>query len=281
MVVNVFGDAAHAVAAHLRFGAVGVEHPHASRGHFGRTDEDHAIAAHAKVPIRKAPAQCGRIGRKRLAKAIDVQIVVADAVHLGESHRTDSPPRNRSPSVVCASRLHSRSATGGQQTLLPNGVLSSGGSNEPAGARTRAAALRFAVARSDHPIKSIPCPDGGIDEVDAGAIGTSVVDCRRCHDCRPSASRSRVARSCASGSVIPAARSAWSAATRCCCRSRAICCTAAPCARIDCARGAPAELAAMLPMGSVLMLILKARKRERGPRRAQRRAGYVCAPARF
>ena len=86
MIVDVLGHAADAVAAHFRFAAVGVEHPHPGRGDRRRANQDQPVAAHAKMPIRDAPGQLGRVVRQRLMKAIDVNVVVANAVHLGETH---------------------------------------------------------------------------------------------------------------------------------------------------------------------------------------------------
>ena len=62
MIVEVLGDAADAVAAHLAFGAVGVEHPHPGVGPLGRHDQDQAVAADPEMAIadRHAPAARGR-----------------------------------------------------------------------------------------------------------------------------------------------------------------------------------------------------------------------------
>ena len=51
VVVDILGHAADAVAAHLAFAAVGVEHPHPGVGPFRRADQDQAVAADAEVPI--------------------------------------------------------------------------------------------------------------------------------------------------------------------------------------------------------------------------------------
>ena len=90
VVVDELGDAADAVAAHLRLAAVGVEHAHLRVGDLGGADEDEAVAADAEVPVADAPGELGGVGGRRLADAIDVDVVVADAVHLVESHGPDS-----------------------------------------------------------------------------------------------------------------------------------------------------------------------------------------------
>ncbi len=51
MIVQIFGDAADAVAAHLAFRAVGVEHPHPGIGSFRGHDQDQAIAADPEMAI--------------------------------------------------------------------------------------------------------------------------------------------------------------------------------------------------------------------------------------
>ena len=51
VVVGIFCDAADAVAAHLRFGAVGIEHPHSDVGTFRRADEYQAIGADAEMAV--------------------------------------------------------------------------------------------------------------------------------------------------------------------------------------------------------------------------------------
>jgi hypothetical protein len=86
LVVYIFGHAADAVAAHLRVRAVGVEHPHLSIGVVGRTDQNQSIAADAKMPIGDRASHCRRVSGNRLSKAIDIDVVVAGAVHLGEFH---------------------------------------------------------------------------------------------------------------------------------------------------------------------------------------------------
>lgn len=85
MVVGEFGDAADSVAAHFGFGAVGVEHSHADVGEVGGEDEDEAVGADAEVAVGDFLGEGGGVGYF-FGEAVDVDVVVADAVHLGETH---------------------------------------------------------------------------------------------------------------------------------------------------------------------------------------------------
>ena len=64
MVVDILGHAADAVAAHLRLGAVGVEHPHPGVGHLAGADQNQSVAADAEMPVghppgQRRPGRCG------------------------------------------------------------------------------------------------------------------------------------------------------------------------------------------------------------------------------
>ena len=87
-VVDVSGDAADAVAAHLGLAAVGVEDPHPRVGFLRWTDQDQPVSPDAEMPIADRSAERRRIARRRSAEAIDVDIVVAAALHFGETHCT-------------------------------------------------------------------------------------------------------------------------------------------------------------------------------------------------
>src|SRR5262245_10831577 len=91
LIVYIFGDTAQPVAAHLRFGAVGVEHAHASIALLRRADEDEPVAADAEVPIGHCATQGGGVLRRRLAEAVEVDVVVAAALHLRKAHRYSAP----------------------------------------------------------------------------------------------------------------------------------------------------------------------------------------------
>ena len=86
-VVDILGEAADAVAAHLRFGAVRVEHPHPKRRGLARQDQDHAVRADAELAVAQERRPALRLLGQRLAffaQAVDHDEVVADAVHFGE-----------------------------------------------------------------------------------------------------------------------------------------------------------------------------------------------------
>ena len=86
VVVHVLRHAAQPVAAHLGLGAVGVEHPHPGVGQLRLADEDEPVGADAEVPIADGAGECRQVGGHGVADAIDVHVIVADPVHLGEPH---------------------------------------------------------------------------------------------------------------------------------------------------------------------------------------------------
>jgi len=84
---HVLGEASDAVAAHFGAAAVGVVHDHGCVRPHGRADQNQPVAAYPAVAVAYAPGQVGQIDPvERLRKAVDINIVVADAMHLGESH---------------------------------------------------------------------------------------------------------------------------------------------------------------------------------------------------
>ena len=85
--VDVLGDAADSVAAHLRLRAVGVVHIHLEVGLVGWADADKPVAARAEVPVGHLAGKLGpgRLGQV-LLKAVDVHIVVAAALHFSKLH---------------------------------------------------------------------------------------------------------------------------------------------------------------------------------------------------
>ena len=88
MIVQILGDTADPVAAHLAFRAVGVEHPHPGVGSFRGHDQDQAIAADPEMAIADLHRELPGVGRRRLIERANVDVIVADPVHLGESHRS-------------------------------------------------------------------------------------------------------------------------------------------------------------------------------------------------
>jgi hypothetical protein len=86
MIVNVLGYTADSIATHLPFAAIRIEHAHASVSPFRGADEDQAIRTNTEVPVANLDRQLIRINFQWLSDAVDVHIIVADAVHLGELH---------------------------------------------------------------------------------------------------------------------------------------------------------------------------------------------------
>ena len=86
-----FGNAADAVAAHFGFRAIGVEHAHADggAGGFGGVggwgDEDESVAADTEVAVSDFHREFFGVV-DFLGEGIDVDVVVADAVHFDETH---------------------------------------------------------------------------------------------------------------------------------------------------------------------------------------------------
>ena len=93
----VFGPtrAAHTVAAHDPLAAVGVEHPHGrvTVGPQRGTEVDHPVRTHRKMPPRQLHRPRGGVGRQPRSAAVDVDIVVARALHFGkiQLHLPTSP----------------------------------------------------------------------------------------------------------------------------------------------------------------------------------------------
>ncbi len=81
-VINELAHTAGSVAAHLALAAVGVEHPHTEVRDLGGQDEDESVAADPE-PLVADPAG-ERLRILSGLKAVDVNVIVADAVHLGK-----------------------------------------------------------------------------------------------------------------------------------------------------------------------------------------------------
>src|SRR5208283_849619 len=86
VIVQVLGHTSNAVAAHFTLGAVGIEHPHLRIGHLGWHDQDQTIGSHAEMPVAHGHRQARGIRRRRLGECLDVDVIVADPVHLDEFH---------------------------------------------------------------------------------------------------------------------------------------------------------------------------------------------------
>lgn len=87
--MNILAYATRAVATHLGFRAVGVENPHFEIRAVGRTDEDDTISSDSFMAIAKEDGKCFRIFRGAVG-TIDVDVIVSDAMHLGETKLVNS-----------------------------------------------------------------------------------------------------------------------------------------------------------------------------------------------
>src|SRR5438094_8004724 len=86
MIVEILGDAADPITAHLPFRTVGVEHPHPGVGSLRGHDQDQAIATDPVVAIAHGDRQHRGVRRRSLVERAHVNVVIADPVHLRESH---------------------------------------------------------------------------------------------------------------------------------------------------------------------------------------------------
>ena len=85
MVIDVFGDAADSVAAHLGLGAVGVEHSHPGVGFFRGAYQNQAVGTYAGVAVTDDGGKLLGIVNL-LGKAVDIDVIVAEAVHFRKAH---------------------------------------------------------------------------------------------------------------------------------------------------------------------------------------------------
>ena len=94
MGVQPLGHAADAVAAHHPFAAVGVEDPHGGVGvrRLGCADTDHAVPANGEPAGRQFPGQAGNVLRQAGGAAVQVDIIVGTALHLGKGQLHSIPP---------------------------------------------------------------------------------------------------------------------------------------------------------------------------------------------
>lgn len=86
VVINIFAYAARGIATHLSFRAVGVEHTHPEVGNIGGEDKDDTIASNAEMAVAHSASEGGDIVRNRGRQAVDINIIVACALHFGEGN---------------------------------------------------------------------------------------------------------------------------------------------------------------------------------------------------
>ena len=83
LLVEELGDASDRIAAHLRLGAVLIVYMHLEALSIVPGVGHHAVAPDAGVAVGVAPGKC-RIVEGGVAVTIDVDVVVAQCLHLGE-----------------------------------------------------------------------------------------------------------------------------------------------------------------------------------------------------
>lgn len=83
VVVAIFGHTAGGIAAHLGFAAVGIEHAHTEVAGLRGENQHQSVASDAEVAVGDEAGE-GCWIRHLLLESVDVDIVVATSVHLGE-----------------------------------------------------------------------------------------------------------------------------------------------------------------------------------------------------
>ena len=86
VIIGVLGHAADAVAAHLRFGTVGIEHPHPDIRTLRRHDQDQPVGTDPEVAVGEPNGKLLRVSN-RLPEAVDIDIIISRALHFGEFHK--------------------------------------------------------------------------------------------------------------------------------------------------------------------------------------------------
>ena len=86
-VVHVLADAADGVAAHVALAAVLVEHAHPAVRRLRGQNQHQPVRADAEVRPGHGHGQRRRILRCGIAKAVDIDVIVAQPVHLHKLHR--------------------------------------------------------------------------------------------------------------------------------------------------------------------------------------------------
>ena len=111
-VVAVFGHAADAVSAHAALAAVIVEHAHAKIRNLAGQNQNQPIRPAAEVLPAHPDAQGRRVIHLFL-EAVDIEIVVSGALHLGKAHAVTAFPAFP-PSIPHAPPFDHQKAPGGR-----------------------------------------------------------------------------------------------------------------------------------------------------------------------
>ena len=83
--IDILAHTADAIAAHFGAGTVGVVQIHFRVSVFAGLNEDDPVAADTEMPVAETHGQSCRVFHL-LFKAVDIDIIVADALHLGKAH---------------------------------------------------------------------------------------------------------------------------------------------------------------------------------------------------
>jgi len=89
MVIDVFRNAADAVAAHRAAAAVGIVHVHREISLLGRLDQNQPVGSDSEMAVADFSGDPGRVFYFFL-RAVDIDIVIADAVHFSKVHALSS-----------------------------------------------------------------------------------------------------------------------------------------------------------------------------------------------
>ena len=90
VVVDIFCNAADAVAAHQAAGPVGIIHLHREIGDLRRLDQDEAVRSDAEMPVGDQLRQPAGFQRQLFLKAVYIYIVISDPVHFRKFHDSTS-----------------------------------------------------------------------------------------------------------------------------------------------------------------------------------------------
>src|SRR3972149_6307786 len=85
VIVHIFCNTANTVSAHLRLAAVGIEDTHLAICRLRRQYKDKPVRPYAKMPVANNRGDLYRVFNF-FFKTIDIDVIVADAMHLCEFH---------------------------------------------------------------------------------------------------------------------------------------------------------------------------------------------------
>jgi len=89
---NILCHATDGVAAHFALAAIQIEHTHFRIRNGAGQNQDHAVASDGKVAGRHLPREVRGVKVERRVEQVDINIIVACAVHFGKSDLTHYTP---------------------------------------------------------------------------------------------------------------------------------------------------------------------------------------------